>query len=293
MALEIVKATKFQRKLKMGIYGKSGSGKTYTALAIASGLGDRTLVVDTEGGSSGNYSGRFAFDMIHLDGDPMPATIIEAIKMGEDNGYDTVIIDSMSHAWYALLSQLQRESAKVRGNAYAAWKNVTPLQQVLIRKILNCRCHLICTMRSKMEYVEVTNESGKKNYEAVGSQPIQGKDIEYEFDMLIEMGKGNAAIVRKTRYEVFSGVAIEKPGVDFGQSILAELNSGAAPPTIGKARSEKVMGVIGARGGSEDMAREYVTNHGITVSGPADSWPGETIELLREYARSLAARGAE
>ena len=38
------RATKTQSKLRMALYGVSGSGKTFSALAIAKGLGGRVAV---------------------------------------------------------------------------------------------------------------------------------------------------------------------------------------------------------------------------------------------------------
>ena len=48
------KATKAEAKLRMAIAGPSGSGKTYTSLAIATALGQRVALVDTEHGSASN-----------------------------------------------------------------------------------------------------------------------------------------------------------------------------------------------------------------------------------------------
>jgi uridine kinase len=46
--MEIKKAIKSQQKLRLGISGASGSGKTYSALLLASSLGSKVCVIDTE-----------------------------------------------------------------------------------------------------------------------------------------------------------------------------------------------------------------------------------------------------
>src|SRR4051812_15837995 len=46
-AFEIHKATKRRAKLRLGMSGPAGSGKTYSALLIASGLGGRIGMIDT------------------------------------------------------------------------------------------------------------------------------------------------------------------------------------------------------------------------------------------------------
>src|SRR3954471_1036757 len=53
---EIHRATKRRAKLRLGMSGPAGSGKTYSALLIASGLGGRVGMIDTEHGSGDLYA---------------------------------------------------------------------------------------------------------------------------------------------------------------------------------------------------------------------------------------------
>lgn len=46
------KAERKQAKLRLGLVGPAGSGKTFSALQIASGLGGKVAVIDTERGSA-------------------------------------------------------------------------------------------------------------------------------------------------------------------------------------------------------------------------------------------------
>ncbi len=62
--MEFKKAVKAKQKLRLAIDGVSGSGKTYTALSVASGLGGRIAVIDSEHGSSELYADRFDFDVL-------------------------------------------------------------------------------------------------------------------------------------------------------------------------------------------------------------------------------------
>src|SRR4028119_1039737 len=98
MTLQIQKATKKAAKLRLALMGPSGAGKTFTALSIAAGLGNRILVVDTENASASKYSDSFEFDVIELS-DFAPNNFIEAISLAKQNGYDVLVIDSLSHAW--------------------------------------------------------------------------------------------------------------------------------------------------------------------------------------------------
>ena len=94
------RATKAAAKLRLGLIGPAGSGKTYTALRIAHGLGGRIAVVDTERGSASLYAGErgIDFDVIELDTYEVER-FIDAIKDAAAGGYSTIIIDSLSHAW--------------------------------------------------------------------------------------------------------------------------------------------------------------------------------------------------
>ena len=53
------KATKSNLKIRLALSGASGSGKTYSALSIASNLGNRIALIDTERGSASKYADLF------------------------------------------------------------------------------------------------------------------------------------------------------------------------------------------------------------------------------------------
>src|SRR5665811_318110 len=94
------KATKQRVKARFAIDGPSGSGKTFTALVAATALAEngKIAVIDTEHGSASLYSDAFSFDVLELD-NYHPNNYIKAIEMAEKQGYDVIVIDSLSHAW--------------------------------------------------------------------------------------------------------------------------------------------------------------------------------------------------
>jgi predicted AAA+ superfamily ATPase len=103
------KATKENIKLRMALYGPPGCGKTYTALLLASLLGKRIGLIDTEYGSSRKYANLFNFDVLELTKFG-PSQYYNAIENAEELGFDYLIIDSLSHAWYAQLQQFDIKS---------------------------------------------------------------------------------------------------------------------------------------------------------------------------------------
>lgn len=245
MAFVFRKATKKQRKLRLGLAGPSGSGKTYTALSIGTNLGKKVALIDTEGspesgGSAELYADYFDFDCVVLPS-YSPTTYMEAIKSACDEGYDVIIIDSLSHAWFGTdgaLELVNKEMARTGNrNSYAAWRNVTPMHNALIQTILHSNAHVICTMRSKEKYVQEEDERGKTRIRKMGMEAIQRDGMGYEFDMFADMDVDHNMIINKTRIGL-DGDVINKPGKDLAKKLLDFLNSGESRPAVELGHSE-------------------------------------------------------
>jgi hypothetical protein len=226
------KAVKSQAKARIGIIGPSGSGKTYTALKIASELGEKIAVIDTEYGSASKYADEFDFDVCELNNyDPRNYT--KAIQSAGQAGYDVIIIDSLSHAWSGeggVLEMADKLKAKYRGNKFAAWADVTPLHNQLVHAMLRSPAHLIATLRSKMEYIQTEDDKGKTVIKKVGMAPIQRDGMEYEFDIVGDMDLEHNFIISKTRCRALDGAVINKPGEELAKTIKDWLTDGAPAP---------------------------------------------------------------
>ena len=61
--MEFRKAERRKAKLRLGITGTAGSGKTYGALLVAKGLGGKVVLIDTENGSGDLYATQFDYDV--------------------------------------------------------------------------------------------------------------------------------------------------------------------------------------------------------------------------------------
>lgn len=219
------KATKADAKLRMGLIGPAGSGKTYTALTIASGLGGRIAVLDTEHGSASKYSDIFEFDTMQPDSFS-PQVYIDAIKEAQQAGYNVLVIDSLSHAWNGkggALEMVDAAARRLKGNSYVAWKDVTPLQQAMIDAILAADMHIIATLRSKMEYVQEKEPDGRTTIKKLGMQPIQRDGTEYELDIIGDLDNENTMTVTKSRIPALSGAVIRKPGKQLAEQLLGWL----------------------------------------------------------------------
>jgi hypothetical protein len=227
---EIHRATKRRAKLRLGMSGPAGSGKTYSALKIASGLGGRIGMIDTEHGSGDLYADLLpeGYDVLTLTPPYTPARYVEAIRALEDIGVSTIIIDSLTHAWNGEGGSLDRQGkiADKSGNSWQAWRQVTPEHNALVEALLQSRCHIIATMRAKTEYVQEKDErTGKQVVRKIGLAPIMRDGIEYEFTTFFELDVHHMAYVGKDRTQLFDG-EIFRPDVETGSKLLAWLNSG-------------------------------------------------------------------
>jgi len=274
------KAVKYDAKLRMAIAGPSGSGKTYTALAIGTAMSKKVALVDTEHGSASKYADLFEFDVMELAPPFHPQRFCDAIKQAEAAGYEIVILDSLSHAWFAdggLLSIVDDVAATLKGNnTFAAWKTGTPIQNALVEAIIGANLHIIGTMRSKQEYAMSQDDRGKTTVRKVGMAPIQREGFEYEFDVFAEMDMDNRMIVSKTRCPSLVGKVFPKPGTEVA-TILNDWLSGQAKPhwLDEKAKRDAFFAKLGDYGLDEEAAKK------LTGIAHFHDWDGTANELLQ------------
>ena len=242
--MAFIKAVKTQQWLRLAIDGVSGSGKTYTALAIAMGMAEaikgKVALIDSEHGSASLYADRFNFDTLNLL-EFQIENYIDALKEAAENGYQIVIIDSTSHAWDSLVERVEKiAQTRFSGNTFRAWSEGTPLQKKLIEAMLSYPGHIIVTCRSKTEYSVDKDEKGKTTIKKIGTAVVQKSGFEYEFTMAISMDANHFGAVTKDRTGKFQDKFIEKPGKDFGKQLIAWLTSGVPV----KQETDATQGVI-------------------------------------------------
>ena len=219
MTYSFQKATKENIKLRMALYGPPGCGKTYTALQLASILGKKVGLIDTEYGSSRKYANLFNFEVLELTKFG-PSQYYNAIESAEESGFDYLIIDSLSHAWYAELDAV--------GSDVRNWARIRPIERQLWDKIMSASCHIIATMRSKIEYDYSTTEVGGKQkitgVRKIGTAPIQKEGSEFEMDICGLLDDQNTLTISKSRCPEISNGLFPKPGKKFAEMIQTWLS---------------------------------------------------------------------
>lgn len=223
------KATKKQSKMRVLMEGASGSGKTYSALTLASSISDKIAVIDTEHGSASLYSGEFDFDVLELQPPYEPERFVDAIKAAENLGYEVIIIDSLYHEWKGEGGCLDIHK-RIGGNSFTAWAKVTPRHDKFINAILGSKCHVIGTCRSKTEY---QLEEGGKKVTKQGTTPEQRDGLDFEMTIVFSINQYHMATASKDRTKLFDG----KDHVishETGQKLLNWLNDGEEPIPVDK-----------------------------------------------------------
>lgn len=199
------KAKREQVWLKVLLSGASGSGKSYSALKMATGIAKKCnsgiAYIGTEGSRNKYYANEFDYDLLELE-EPFEcekymAAIDEAVKAG----YKVLIIDSMTHEW----KWLNDVHDKMPGNSFTNWGKLKPRHHKFMDKVLNSPIHIIATARGKDDWV-LEDKNGKQVPKKVGMGQQQDKDISYEYTVSLMISQDtHVASADKDNTHLFDG----------------------------------------------------------------------------------------
>lgn len=222
------KAVKSKLKLKLALTGPSGSGKTTAALKIATGLGGKVALADTENESASLYADEFNFDTCPVDAPYTPEKFIDVIKQAEKAGYDTLIIDSATHEWSGIggcLEIVEQLKPKFGNNQWSAFSAVTPRHRKFVDAILQSKIHIIATFRSKTETAQEKDDKGRTRVVKLGMKSETRDGIEYEFTTVLDLNHdGHIAIASKDRTKLFG--MPQQITVETGEKLKSWLEGG-------------------------------------------------------------------
>lgn len=228
--MQLRQSERKQAKIKLAIQGCAGSGKTYSSLLLAFGITNQwrnIAIIDSENGSADLYAHLGGYNVLNLNSNYSPENYMEALEICEKAGMEVIIIDSLSQSWDFLLEY----HSGLSGNSFTNWGKITPRQNALIQKILQSKAHVICTMRTKQDYV-LNQKDGKFIPEKVGLKAVQRDGLDYEFTLVFDVDIKHFAVSSKDRTGLFMGKPEFIISELTGKRILDWCNSGVSVETV-------------------------------------------------------------
>lgn len=242
--------------LKIGIYGGPGSGKTLTALKLATSLG-KTYLLDTEHGSD-FYAAEYTFDVPDEGIDTKSLDncrhcLAEAIEQK----YDCFIVDQITHIWDGrqeeYIAEEHEKQSKVYGiiertgnMPFQAWRKIKKPYKAFIHELIDAPLHVFILGRLSAEY-KVSGDTVEK----IGEKMNAEKDTPYEPHLLIKMSQVPnskparvVAYIEKDRSQTISGEVFTNPGPEMIAPILAKLGKTHAPLPTGKEDNAEEIGEL-------------------------------------------------
>jgi len=287
--VQIRKARRSATKLRLLLTGPSGAGKTWGALQIAKGMGGKTVVIDTEEGSSDLYDHLHDFDVIDLRPPFSPERYIEAIKAAEEAGYEVIVIDSVTHCWSGpggcleILEDVAK--AQFRGNTWSAFSVITPRWRAFVDAILRSPAHVICCGRSKTETAQV-DDHGKKKVAKLGMKLEARDGLEFEFTCVLDLiHDGHYATVSKDRTGLFAGDP--KPITPAtGERLAAWLAGGTPTVTPPSEKATQAAAFIAKASTDADLRKATKAIDGYVAAGQltGDEWSRLTDQINERLA---------
>jgi hypothetical protein len=226
--MELRQAQRKQAKMKLALEGVSGSGKTMSALLLASGMADwsKIAVTDTENHSADLYAHLEEYNVLQLSKPFTPERYIKAIEVCENASMEVVIIDSVSHEWEGSGGILDLHG-NMQGNSFTNWAKMTPRHNGFVQKILESPCHIVSTIRTKTDYA-LSDKNGKLVPEKVGLKGITRDGMDYEFTIVFDIDIRHNAVASKDRTGLFMDNPESVITPDHGKQILEWCNVGTS-----------------------------------------------------------------
>ena len=235
MANKFKKAIREDVWLKIGLTGTSGSGKTLSALMVATGIarkcGSGIAFISTEKTRTLYYADKYDYDVLELE-DYSPEAYISAIEEAVAAGYKIIIIDSLSHGW----QKLNDIHSKMAGNSFQNWGKLKPRWTKLMQTILGCPAHVLVLSRAKTEWsLEERNGKSVPTKVGLGTEGDKQQDYEYTVSFMIQQGTHVASVDDggKDNTGLYDGKYEVLTEAD-GEKLYEWANSGKAPASTPK-----------------------------------------------------------
>lgn len=284
--MQLKQSQRQQVKLRLGLSGASGFGKTKSALLLAYGMTQdwsKIAVIDTENSSASLYSDLGNYNVLDLQAPYSPERYIQAIELCERSGIEVIIIDSASHEWNGTGGCL--DIHEKLGGRFQDWANVTPRHQAFINKILQSSCHIITTTRRKIDYSLDVGSNGKTQVVKHGTKEITRDGFEYELTINFELvNENHLAKASKDR----TGLFMNKPEFiitsETGKLILNWCNSGIAEAaTVSTGMDSPTSPQSSIKPIPFDPGIDYLSKDDILTKIKTSNTVAELVAIYKQY----------
>lgn len=217
----IEKAVRSNIGLFIGLAGGTGSGKTYTAMRIASGIvgkGKKFGIVDTENKRASHYADDFDFEVINFPAPFSSARYEKAVMQMFQAGYGAIVVDSVSHehdgyggyldSQHSDLERRIENYIKKYPNAkeWEVREKLTPSSWVvpkmdrkrMMQTFLSCSSTVPIIFCFRAEEKVFASEGGKLVARKVPEwEPICGKGLPFEMTVFLMMSHEKPGVISK------------------------------------------------------------------------------------------------
>lgn len=247
MASRFTKAVSERKYMKLGLYGKTGSGKTLTALLVAEGLakrdGGRVAFIDTEHGTA-FYDKAIPERTVHPDAFDFDRIVtrsifevLEAVEELDPKEHSVLVIDSITHLWDAARASYNGKMMSNGGIPIQAWGAIKKPYKRIMSLFLDGSFHAILCGREGVEM----EDDADGNPVVVGKKMRAEGETAFEPHMLVQMRPKReedgqhtiAAFFEKDRSGILTGKTILWPNYSTFEPVVNVLAGGVPSSKIG------------------------------------------------------------
>lgn len=203
--------------LLIGLNGPSSSGKTFSALRLATGIqrvaSGEIWYIDTEASRSLHYADKFKFRHVPFGAPFGPSDYLAAIQHCVSKGAKTIVIDSASHLHEGpggVLEMHEQELQRLGGGQavnFLAWAKPKAELRRFINSVLQMHVNLIFCFRAK-EKLKI--EKGK-DPKALGFMPIASEEFMYEMTLNVLLYPSSGGVPTWKSGEIGENAVIKLP----------------------------------------------------------------------------------
>lgn len=246
MSLSFKKATRKGVNIRALFLGKTGSGKTRTALQVACHMaektGQRVGVIDTEvlgdDETAVSRAELYADDPcecadcrghgISLSYDVLKvppreqtlSTLTSVLDLAAREGVGILVYDTLSAVWLSLLNEA--DQIKAQSRKADPWQTLTPKWDTFLRRQIGAYPgHVLLTVRTKEKVVDRTQKEWTTQ-----ESPVLRDGSEYEFDVGVHVNPSHGAVIYKARGSKLADNRYDRPGRQLAEHLLEWANGG-------------------------------------------------------------------